>query len=83
MTFRSWAVIKQSRHEPVSLRVGLSTFLRDGTRVFHTYFVYARGAPPGGSYYFLDVTALGRQEDWETPMDRVPQPRANVPEFTT
>jgi predicted dithiol-disulfide oxidoreductase (DUF899 family) len=27
--------------------------------------MYARGAEMlGGSYYFLDMTALGRQEDW-------------------
>ena len=32
---------------------------------------YARGAEPtGGSYYFLDLTALGRQEDWEEPKGR-------------
>ena len=24
----------------------------------------------GGSYYFLDLTALGRQEDWEEPKGR-------------
>jgi predicted dithiol-disulfide oxidoreductase (DUF899 family) len=30
--------------------------------------MYARGAEMlGGSYYFLDMTALGRQEDWEEP----------------
>jgi hypothetical protein len=23
----------------------------------------------GGSYYFLELTALGRQEDWEEPKD--------------
>lgn len=25
----------------------------------------------GGSHYLLDLTALGRQEDWEEPKDRV------------
>jgi predicted dithiol-disulfide oxidoreductase (DUF899 family) len=24
----------------------------------------------GGAYYFLDLTALGRQEDWEEPKGR-------------
>ncbi len=32
---------------------------------------YARGLEStGGSYYFLDLTALGRQEDWEQPAGR-------------
>lgn len=50
---------------------GLSCFLRDGERVFHTYSTYGRGTEAtGGSYYFLDLTALGRQEDWEEPKGR-------------
>ena len=40
--------------------------------MFHTYSSFARGAEmTGGSYYFLDLTALGRQEDWEEPKGRV------------
>jgi predicted dithiol-disulfide oxidoreductase (DUF899 family) len=63
---------------------GLSCFLRDGDRVFHTYSQYARGAEStGGSYYFLDLTALGRQEDWEEPKGRTANERANTPDFTT
>ena len=51
---------------------GLSCFLRDGDRIFHTYSTYARGteAAEGGSYYLLDLTALGRQEEWEQPKGR-------------
>jgi predicted dithiol-disulfide oxidoreductase (DUF899 family) len=50
---------------------GTSVFLRDGDTVFHTYSNYARGAEmTGGSYYRLDLTPLGRQEDWEEPKDR-------------
>jgi predicted dithiol-disulfide oxidoreductase (DUF899 family) len=50
---------------------GLSCFLRDGDQVFHTYSNYGRGGETvGGSYYFLDLTALGRQEDWEEPKGR-------------
>ena len=42
-------------------RHGHSCFLRDGNDVFHTYSMYGRGAESvGGSYYFLDLTALGR-----------------------
>jgi predicted dithiol-disulfide oxidoreductase (DUF899 family) len=50
---------------------GTSAFLRDGDRVFHTYSTYARGTEQvGGTHYYLDMTALGRQEDWEEPRGR-------------
>ena len=35
----------------------------------------------GGSYYFLDLTALGRQEDWEEPKGRSESLRTNQPDF--
>ena len=61
---------------------GLSVFLRVEDRVFHTYSNYARGAEmTGGSYYFLDLTPLGRQEDWEEPKGRVESARAGLPVF--
>ena len=45
---------------------GLSVFLRDGDRVFRTYFTSARGVEALGSVWtLLDLTALGRQENWE------------------
>jgi predicted dithiol-disulfide oxidoreductase (DUF899 family) len=57
--------------------------LREEDRVFHTYSMYARGAETlGGSYYFLDLTALGRQEDWEEPKDRVTIQRGARPDFS-
>jgi predicted dithiol-disulfide oxidoreductase (DUF899 family) len=63
---------------------GHSMFLRDGDNVFHTYSMFARGAEMlGGSYYFLDLTALGRQEDWELPKGRSSQDRGAVPNFLT
>ena len=63
---------------------GHSCFLRDGDRVFHTYSMYARGAESlGGSYYFLDLTALGRQEDWEEPKGRADAARRGVPNFSS
>jgi predicted dithiol-disulfide oxidoreductase (DUF899 family) len=62
---------------------GLSFFLRDGDSIFHTYSTYARGAEMlGGSYYFLDLTALGRQEEWEEPKGRSANPRDAVPDFS-
>jgi predicted dithiol-disulfide oxidoreductase (DUF899 family) len=63
---------------------GQSHFLRDGDRVFHTYSNYARGAEmTGGSYYFLDLTALGRQEDWEEPKGRADLERGAQPNFAS
>ncbi len=63
---------------------GESYFLRDGGDVFHTYSVYARGAEAtGGSYYFLDQTALGRQEEWEEPKGRAVDPHGAIPDFAT
>jgi predicted dithiol-disulfide oxidoreductase (DUF899 family) len=50
---------------------GMSCFLRDGGTVYHTYSTYGRGAETvGGPHYFLDLTALGRQEEWEEPKGR-------------
>ena len=47
---------------------GTSAFLRDGERIFHTYSSYARGGDLLlGTYNWLDLTARGRQEDWEQP----------------
>lgn len=45
---------------------GLSVFLRDRDRVFRTYFTDARAVEALGSVWsFLDLTPLGRQENWE------------------
>jgi predicted dithiol-disulfide oxidoreductase (DUF899 family) len=50
---------------------GLSAFLRRGDRVFCTYSSYARGTDMVNStYQWLDLTARGRQEDWEQPPGR-------------
>lgn len=63
---------------------GYSMFLRDGEEVFHTYSMYARGAEQlGGSYYFLDMTALGRQEEWEEPKGRADDPYGADPNFAS
>jgi predicted dithiol-disulfide oxidoreductase (DUF899 family) len=69
--------------EPIE-RPGRSCFLRDGDSVYHTYSVYARGLETvGGSYYFLDETALGRQEEWEEPKGRATDARGAVPDFSS
>jgi predicted dithiol-disulfide oxidoreductase (DUF899 family) len=63
---------------------GRSHFLRDGDTIFHTYSVYARGLESiGGSYYLLDETALGRQEEWEEPKGRATDARSASPDFAS
>jgi len=53
---------------------GLSVFLRDGDSVFRTYFTTARGVEALGSLWtFLDLTPLGRQEEWEDSPGGYPQ----------
>jgi predicted dithiol-disulfide oxidoreductase (DUF899 family) len=61
---------------------GRSYFLRVDDRIFHTNSVYARGLEQiGGSYFVLDETALGRQEEWEEPKGRVESAHAAIPDF--
>jgi predicted dithiol-disulfide oxidoreductase (DUF899 family) len=61
---------------------GLSCFLRDGDRVYHTYSTWARGTDGlGGTYTLLDLTALGRQEQWEEPAGRAPRVHGADPTF--
>jgi predicted dithiol-disulfide oxidoreductase (DUF899 family) len=63
---------------------GISCFLRDGDEVFHTYSTFARGTEAlGGAYAFLDMTALGRQEEWEEPKGRADSAHAATPDFAT
>jgi predicted dithiol-disulfide oxidoreductase (DUF899 family) len=63
---------------------GRSCFLQVDGRVFHTYSQYARGLEStGGSYYFLDLTALGRQEEWEEPKGRSDSARSARPDFAS
>jgi predicted dithiol-disulfide oxidoreductase (DUF899 family) len=63
---------------------GQSCFLEVDGAVFHTYSVYARGLESlGGSYYYLDNTALGRQEDWEEPKGRSQSARSGTPDFAS
>lgn len=53
---------------------GTNAFIRDGDRVFRTYFVNNRGDEQmGGTWNYLDITALGRQEEWEDSPEGYPQ----------
>jgi predicted dithiol-disulfide oxidoreductase (DUF899 family) len=62
---------------------GVSCFLRTPDGIFHTYSTYARGTDQlGGAYSLLDLTALGRQEEWEEPKGRSAK-QFEGPNFTT
>ncbi|MFL5843162.1 MAG: DUF899 domain-containing protein [Solirubrobacteraceae bacterium] len=53
---------------------GTNAFVRDGEEVFRTYFVDKRGDEVmGGTWAYLDITALGRQEEWEDSPEGHPQ----------
>jgi len=53
---------------------GTNAFFRDGDRVFRTYFVNNRGDEAlGSTWSYLDLTALGRQEEWEDSPEGYPQ----------
>src|SRR6185437_6492755 len=53
---------------------GTNAFIRDGDRVFRTYFINNRGDEAlGTTWSFLDMTALGRQESWEDSPEGYPQ----------
>ena len=53
---------------------GTNAFLREGDRIFRTYFIDARGDEAMGSTWaYLDITALGRQEAWEDSPEGYPQ----------
>ena len=50
-------------------------YLRDGDRVFETYWTTDRGTEAGAtSYHLLDLTVYGRQETWEKSPAGWPQP---------
>jgi predicted dithiol-disulfide oxidoreductase (DUF899 family) len=52
----------------------LSVFLRDGSKIYRTYYTTGRGVEALGPVWtFLDLTPLGRQEDWEDSPPGYPQ----------
>ena len=49
-------------------------FRDDGDRIVRTYFVNGRGDEAlGSTFSYLDITALGRQEEWEDSPEGYPQ----------
>ncbi|GFG48650.1 hypothetical protein CQY20_09995 [Mycolicibacterium agri] len=53
---------------------GTNAFIRDGDRIYRTYFINNRGDEVFvNTFAFLDMTALGRQESWEDSPEGYPQ----------
>ena len=53
---------------------GTNVFFREDDQIFRTYFVDGRGDEAlGGLWAYLDITPLGRQEEWEDSPEGYPQ----------
>jgi predicted dithiol-disulfide oxidoreductase (DUF899 family) len=53
---------------------GHNAFIRDGDQIYRTYFIDSRGDEAlGSTWSYLDMTALGRQEEWEDSPEGYPQ----------
>jgi predicted dithiol-disulfide oxidoreductase (DUF899 family) len=53
---------------------GTNAFYRDDQGIYRTYFVNERGDEAlGTAWAYLDLTALGRQEEWEDSPEGYPQ----------
>jgi predicted dithiol-disulfide oxidoreductase (DUF899 family) len=53
---------------------GTNAFVRDGEAIFLSYFIDSRGDEAlGTTWSYLDMTALGRQEEWEDSPEGYPQ----------
>lgn len=69
--YRDEAELQQYAEDVEGEAHGVSVFLRDGNSIFHTYSTYARGTDIlNGTLNYLDLTPLGRQEEWEEPPGR-------------
>jgi predicted dithiol-disulfide oxidoreductase (DUF899 family) len=53
---------------------GHNAFIRDGSKIYRTYFINGRGDETMGTVWsYLDMAALGRQETWEDSPEGYPQ----------
>jgi len=81
------AVVHHHRRLRHRLRCGrvarTQCFIRDGDKVFRTYFINSRGDEAmGTTWSYLDITPLGRQETWEdSPKGYPPDPAVQVVEL--
>ena len=74
--FIPWYTIPDSFDEDFGVDEwhGTNAFIHDGDRVFRTYFINDRGDEQMGSTWnYLDITALGRQEEWEDSPEGYPK----------
>ncbi|MGH2991443.1 MAG: DUF899 domain-containing protein [Solirubrobacterales bacterium] len=53
---------------------GTNAFIREDDRIFRTYWIDGRGDEQmGNTWNYLDMTALGRQEEWEDSPEGYPR----------
>lgn len=53
---------------------GLSVFIREGERIYRSYHTTLRGVEYlGSNFSYLDLTPMGRREEWEEAPEDVPQ----------
>jgi len=68
-----------SKDFDVAEMFGYNVFIRDGESVYRTYFVNGRGGEAiGPMFSLLDLTPLGRQEEWEDSPPGRPQGKPYV-----
>ncbi|HEY3686078.1 MAG TPA: DUF899 family protein [Streptosporangiaceae bacterium] len=79
--FMGWDVPWYSARESLDTLIGdrapfvLAFYVRDGGRVFETYWTTGRGVEVmAPTYGLLDMTVYGRQEPWEAPSPARPRP---------
>jgi predicted dithiol-disulfide oxidoreductase (DUF899 family) len=71
-----YSLADEGFYDDIGLKRGfaLNVFLREGDDVFRTYKTSGRGVEALGSVWsFLDLTPLGRQEQWEDSPAGTPQ----------
>ena len=71
-----WYTITDEFDEDFGVREwhGTNAFYRDDSGIYRTYFIDARGDEAlGTAWAYLDMTALGRQENWEDSPEGYPQ----------
>jgi predicted dithiol-disulfide oxidoreductase (DUF899 family) len=85
--FMGWDMPWYSAHESLDALLGgreiglfhLVCYLRDGDRVFETYWTKRRGVEAmDNSYALMDLTVYGRQESWENSPPGWPQQCTNT-----
>jgi len=77
--FRTLVGDEFSRDFNVAEMFGFNVFIRDGADVYRTYFVNGRGGEAIGTMFsLLDLTPLGRQEEWEDSPPGRPQGKPYV-----